>query len=93
MFANEIGDPIRLDNLRKREFVRFVGKAGLQPIRLYDLRHTSATLLLAEGEHPKVAAERLGHASTQLTLDTYSHVLPNMQKEAAGRLEKLMFGT
>ena len=93
IFANEIGDPMLLGNIRRRSFDPIVKDAGLPKIRIYDLRHTSATLLLASGEHPKVVAERLGHASTNLTLDTYSHVLPNMQKEATERIEKLMFGT
>ncbi len=47
-----------------------------------DLRHTHASLLLARGVHPRVVSERLGHASIGLTLDTYSHVLPNLQEEA-----------
>ena len=59
--------------------------------RLYDLRHTCATLLLAGGEHPKVVAERLGHSNTKLTLDTYSHVLPSMQDSAAQKLEAMLF--
>ena len=52
--------------------------------RLYDLRHTCATLLLLAGENPKVVGERLGHASVTLTLDTHSHVLPAMQERASG---------
>jgi integrase len=61
-------------------------------LRLYDLRHSSATLLLAAGIHLKVAAERLGHSSIVMTLDTYSHVLPDMQKEASDKMEELLFG-
>ncbi len=60
-------------------------------MRLYDLRHTHATLLLAEGVHPKVAAERLGHATTRLTLDTYSHVLPGMQEVAAAVINSVFW--
>lgn len=85
VFANEIGDLLLLGNLRERHFDKITTNAGLPKIRLYDLRHTSATLLLSEGEHPKVVAERLGHASTNLTLDTYSHVLPSMQKRQPQR--------
>ena len=59
--------------------------------RLYDLRHSCATVLLAAGENPKVVSERLGHASIVLTLDTYSHVLPDMQQEAARKLENILF--
>lgn len=60
-------------------------------LRLYDLRHTCATLLLAAGENPKVVAERLGHASISMTLDTYSHVLPDMQDRAAAKLEGMLY--
>ena len=62
-------------------------------IRPYDLRHTCATLLLGAGENVKVVSERLGHASAALTLDVYSHVLPDMQQKAAHRLESLLFGS
>ena len=60
--------------------------------RLYDLRHTCATLLLAANEHPKVVSERLGHRSITLTLDTYSHVLPSMQQAASDKLERILYG-
>ncbi len=65
--------------------------AKLPDIRLYDLRHSCATLLLSAGENPKVVSERLGHASVTLTLDTYSHVLPDMQKAATDKLESMLF--
>jgi integrase len=54
------------------------------------LRHTAATLMLKEGIHPKVDQERLGHSQISLTLDTYSHVLPSMQEEAAQKLDQLL---
>lgn len=59
----------------------------LPNIRLYDLRHTSATLALTVGVAPKVVSEQLGHSSAAFTLDTYSHVLPHMQEEAAAKME------
>ncbi|MGC2237625.1 MAG: hypothetical protein WA584_15790 [Pyrinomonadaceae bacterium] len=62
-------------------------------IRLYDLGHTTATLLLSAGENPKVVSEKLGHASIVLTLDRYSHVLPTIQQSATDKLEKMMSGT
>ncbi len=62
----------------------------LPPIRLYDLRHTTATLLLSDGVSPKVVAERLGHSSIVITLDTYSHVLPTMQDDATERMARMM---
>jgi integrase len=77
-------------NVVNRYFKPLLTKAKLPAIRLYDLRHTSATLLMAAGEHPKVVQERLGHASIQLTLDTYSHVVPGMQERASERLDALL---
>jgi len=92
VFATELGTPVDLRNLAQRHFKAVLKAAGLPPtIRLYDLRHSSATLLLAAGEHPKVVSERLGHATITLTLDTYSHVLPTMQQAAAVRLEQALF--
>ena len=67
-------------------------KANLRTsIRIYDLRHTTATLLLQAGINPKVVSERLGHSTVVLTLDVYSHVLPNMQQDATARLEEMIF--
>ena len=93
VFTSEAGTPIQPKNLRDRHFFRIRDKADLPKIRLYDLRHTTATLMLSAGENPKVVAERLGHASIVLTLDTYSHVLPTMQRDASERLDELLFGT
>jgi integrase len=73
-----------------RHFGLLVQKAGVPRVRLHDLRHTHATLLLQAGIHPKVVSERLGHSTTTLTMDTYSHVLPTMQEEAARTLDNLL---
>ena len=62
----------------------------LSLIRVHDLRHTCATMLLSKGVHPKVVQELLGHGQISLTLDTYSHVLPTMQEEAARTLEQVV---
>jgi integrase len=79
-------------NLLRRHFKPIPKRTKLpQTIRLYDLRHSCATLLLAANEHPKVVSERLGHASVTLTLDTYSHVLPSMQQAATEKLESMLF--
>ena len=79
-------------NLTRRHFKPILKRAELPAtFRLYDLRHSCATLLLAVGENPKVVAERLGHASIVLTLDTYSHVLPSMQQAATEKLENILF--
>lgn len=91
VFATSVGTPIHERNL-VRDFKRIVDAAGLPSIRLYDLRHTAATLALAAGVPPKVVSEMLGHASVAFTLDTYAHVLPNMQEDAARRFENALFG-
>ncbi len=78
-------------NLIVRHFKPILKSAELpKSIRLYDLRHTCATLLLIVNENPKVVSERLGHASITQTLDTYSHVLPTMQQAASEKLERIL---
>lgn len=89
VFASEIGTPLQRRNLIRRHFKPLLKKAGLPNITLYELRHTTATLLLSAGENPKIVSERLGHSSVVLTLDTYSHVLPNMQEEATQKLQNI----
>lgn len=93
VFTTKFGNPIDIPTLTKQWFKPALVKAELPVFRLYDLRHTHATLLLSNGENPKVASERLGHSTIVLTLDTYSHVLPDMQKEAARRIERVLFRT
>jgi integrase len=90
VFASETGAPLSAQNVSSRYFKPLLTAAGLPDVRLYDLRHSHATLLLAAGEHPKVVQERLGHATITLTLDTYSHVVPGMQERAAERLDALL---
>jgi integrase len=85
------GEPLCTRNVLMRHFKPLLKEAGLPDIRLYDLRHTCATLLLQAGINPKVVSERLGHSSIVLTLDTYSHVLPDMQEEASNKLETILF--
>lgn len=92
VFTTVVGSPLNISNLTRNHFKPALKRAGLpSTVRLYDLRHTCATLLLQTGENPKVVSERLGHASITLTLDVYSHVLPDMQKAAAEKLENLLF--
>jgi integrase len=92
VFPSEIGTPLHPRNIT-RVLKRNLRQAGIEkPIRLYDLRHTSATLLLEAGINPKVVSERLGHATITLTLDVYSHVLPHMQEKASDELEAVMYG-
>ena len=72
-------------------FDRHVQAAGLPRIRLHDLRHTYASLALLAGVPAKVVGERLGHASIAITLDTYSHVAPQMHEQAANEVARLIF--
>jgi integrase len=93
LFAGENGQPLRVHNLIVRHFKPALKRAKLpEQIRLYDLRHSCATILLEQGEHPKVVAERLGHSSTGITLDVYSHVAPTMQKNASAKIANQMYG-
>jgi integrase len=87
VFPSTIGTPLHHRNL-SRAFKEMLMRAGLpETVRLYDLRHTCATLLLSRNVHPKYVQELLGHASITLTLDTYSHVLPGMDGAAASAME------
>lgn len=69
-----------------------LGEDTLPDIRLHDLRHTHATLLLRAGVHPKIVSERLGHSKVSITLDVYSHAVPTLQREAATKLASLVYG-
>ena len=89
IFTTGTGSPISPRNFI-RHFKKALSDAGLPDIRVHDLRHSHASLLLASGVNPKLVQERLGHASITLTLDTYSHVIPSLQEEVAGKLDDLM---
>jgi integrase len=90
IFATEDGTIVNPSNLRNRSFRPLLKRAGLPPIRFHDLRHTCATLLLSKSVNPKVVSEMLGHASISITLDIYSHLLPDMQEKAVEALEKIL---
>lgn len=85
VFCREDGTAYRPDYI-SRAFTRIVSAAGLPRIPLHGLGHTHATALMAAGTHPKVVQERLGHSSISVTLDTYSAVIPTMQRDAIDRL-------
>ena len=68
-------------------FARTIRKAGLEGVRLHDLRHTHASLMMKRGVYPKVVQERLGHSSIAVTMDIYSHLLPGMREVAASALD------
>jgi integrase len=71
-------------------WTKLANRVGLKGIRLHDARHTHASLMLKQGVHPKIVQERLGHASIQITLDTYSHVAPGLQQAAANRFDEVV---
>ncbi len=89
VFARPDGRPLG-PNAVTCTFAKVIRKAGLPRIRLHDLRHTHATLMLKAGIHPKVVSERLGHANIGITLDTCSHVLPGLQEAAAEHFDRLL---
>jgi integrase len=90
VFCDTDGGWLRRQNVTRRSFLPLVAAAGLPAIRFHDLRHTCATLLLLAGVNPKLISERLGHANVQMTLGTYSHVLPTMQAAAAEAMGKIL---
>lgn len=107
VFATELGKPLNGKSISRGRFGRILEAAELgdwkqdkdgqqgkfrPAFRMYDLRHSCATILLMRGENAKVVSERLGHASVTLTLDVYSHVLPDMQDAAVAKLEAV-FGS
>ena len=89
IFTTSTGSPISARNFI-RHFKKALSDAGLPDIRVHDLRHSHASLLLASGVHPKLVQERLGHSSITLTMDTYSHVIPSLQEEVARKMDDLM---
>jgi len=91
VFTSRLGTPLEPRNLN-RHFYAACRRAGLGPRRFHDLRHTCASLLLAQGVHPRVVMETLGHAGIQITMDTYTHVLPSLQREAADSMDSALGG-
>ncbi len=91
VFPNLFGRPVEPTNLI-RDFKKVMEKAKLPRIRIHDLRHTSATLMLLMNIHPKVVSERLGHSDIRITLQLYSHAIPTLQTEAATSIDLLTLG-
>jgi integrase len=91
VFTSRTGKPILPRNVN-RALEAVLRRAGLPQLRFHDLRHSHATLLLKEGVNPRVVQERLGHSTVSLTLQVYSHVLPDLQAEAAEKLDRALFG-
>jgi integrase len=92
VFTDINGEPLNKDRFIRTVFKPLLTAAGVKPIRFHDLRHTSATLALSNGDNVKVVAERLGHASSKMTLDVYTRAVPSLQKEAATKMDDLLLG-
>jgi integrase len=92
VFTQPHGAPYHPVHLSK-QVTRFCDEVGLPRISAHGLRHTAATLMLATGVPPKVAAERLGHANSVLFSNLYAHVTPSMQRDAAEKIGEALFGT
>jgi len=94
VFVDTHGHPLRPSNVIRNSFRPLIEKAqkidkSLPRLRWHDMRHTAATLRLLQGDHPRVVQELLGHRDIELTLGTYSHVLPGMQQESAAKVDAL----
>jgi integrase len=87
-----IGEPLQANNLGQREYAALIKAADVRRIKFHGLRHTCATLLLRASVPVHVVAERLGHSKVQTTLETYAHVLPDMQQSAAAALDAVLHG-
>ena len=92
IFCTSLGTPHDRGNVVKREFWPLLKRIGFRRIRFHDLHHTFATLLIDQGESPKYIQAQLGHASFQVTMDRYGHLLPEVNQQAARRLEDSLFG-
>jgi len=89
VFTTRRGTPLEARSV-SHEFKDILAKAKLPSIRFHDLRHTAATLLLAQGVSPRTIMETLGHSQISLTLDTYAHVMPTLQKDAADKMNAVL---
>ena len=92
IFCQKDGTPLDAHNLYHRDFKRILKKAGLRHIRIHDLRHTFASILIATGHNPKYIQSQMGHASINITMDLCGHLMPEVHKGAAKRSEDFVFG-
>ena len=91
IFPSDAGTPINKNNMIQRHFEPALRRAGLRRIRFHDLRHTYASLLIDQGEHPKYIQSQMGHSSITVTMDTYGHLMNNVNRESANRLDLAVF--
>lgn len=89
VFTRANGLPLHGSNVT-REFQRMLERAGLRRLRFHDMRHACASLLIAQGVHPRVVMETLGHSQIGITMNLYSHVLPEAQRQAASQMDAVL---
>lgn len=89
VFANRVGRPTQARRVIE-QFHQALAQSGLRRVRFHDLRHSCATLLLVQGVSPRVVMEILGHSEIALTMNAYSHVVPELQREAAQRMQAIL---
>ncbi|MBU4233713.1 MAG: site-specific integrase [Proteobacteria bacterium] len=87
VFINEAGQVLDEGNLRRRVFYPALAKAGMRHIRIHDLRHTYASILIQNGESLAYVRDQLGHSSIQITVDIYGHLVPGANRQAVARLD------
>lgn len=92
VFCDQVGAPIDGREMLRSWFRPLLSKAGLPRVRFHDLRHSYASIALSRGVHPKVVQEAMGHSTISVTLDTYSHVVPSLQRDAAREVGDALFG-
>ncbi len=92
IFATPTGTPLDGTNVTK-QFKRLLAESGLEPMRFHDLRHSSASLLLAQGVEMRLVMEALGHSQISLTANTYTHVIPSLRQEVARQMHGVLAGT
>ena len=89
VFTNRDGAPLDGDNLRRRVFEKALTKAELRHVRIHDLRHTFASMLIQNGESLAYVRDQLGHSSIAITVDTYGHLVPGSNRAAVDRLDSI----
>ena len=91
VFPSDSGTPLDKNNLVQRHYDPALRRAGLRRIRFHDLRHTFASLLIAQGEHPKYIQSQMGHSSINVTMDIYGHLMNTVNQESAKKLDSTVF--
>ncbi len=92
VFASPSGQPLHRSTLYKQGFLPALRRTGLPRIRFHDLRHTYASLLIDQGEHPKYIQMQMGHSSIKVTMDIYGHLMEKVNVKSASKLAKTVFG-